>query len=161
MTHVLRGTVEAIVAVALVAIAVYLWRRQRRLTIERGELIERERLARQALEQAHRDIETLLNTVSHDLKGPLFTFTGYLDLLRLEAAEGLGELAALPVPTPGARPAWHLYVVRHERPDELSAALAAVGVGSRGYYRRPIHRQSWSWWRNTPTRTCGISPVVA
>jgi dTDP-4-amino-4,6-dideoxygalactose transaminase len=57
------------------------------------------------------------------------------------AAEGLGELAALPVPTPGARPAWHLYVVRHERPDELSAALDAVGVGSRGYYRRPIHRQ--------------------
>jgi dTDP-4-amino-4,6-dideoxygalactose transaminase len=57
------------------------------------------------------------------------------------AAEGLGELAALPAPTPGARPAWHLYVVRHERPDELSAALAAVGIGSRGYYRRPIHRQ--------------------
>ncbi|MCW3047123.1 MAG: Glutamine--scyllo-inositol transaminase [Solirubrobacterales bacterium] len=57
------------------------------------------------------------------------------------AAEGLGELAALPVPTPGSRPAWHLYVVRHERPDELSAALAAVGIGSRGYYRRPIHRQ--------------------
>ena len=94
MTHVLRGTVEAIVAVALVAIAVYLWRRQRRLTIERGELIERERVARQALEQAHRDIETLLNTVSHDLKGPLFTFTGYLDLLKLEAAEGLGEAAS-------------------------------------------------------------------
>src|ERR671929_781728 len=28
---------------------------------------------------------------------------------------GLGELVALPRPAPGARPAWHLYVVRHER----------------------------------------------
>ena len=26
----------------------------------------------------------------------------------------------------GARPAWHLYVIRHERPDELKAALAAA-----------------------------------
>jgi hypothetical protein len=37
---------------------------------------------------------------------------------------GLGELVALPAPTPGAEPAWHLYVVRHERADERSRALA-------------------------------------
>ncbi|MEA2191055.1 MAG: hypothetical protein QOI73_1176, partial [Solirubrobacteraceae bacterium] len=32
---------------------------------------------------------------------------------------GLGELVGLPVPAPGSQPAWHLYVVRHERADEL------------------------------------------
>jgi dTDP-3-amino-3,4,6-trideoxy-alpha-D-glucose transaminase len=57
------------------------------------------------------------------------------------ADAGLGAHAALPEPTPGARPAWHLYVVRHERADELHAALAAAGIGARAYYRVPIHRQ--------------------
>src|SRR4051794_3291089 len=37
---------------------------------------------------------------------------------------GLGELVALPAPTPGAQPAWHLYVVRADQPDELSARLS-------------------------------------
>ena len=44
---------------------------------------------------------------------------------------GLGELVALPQPTPGAQPAWHLYVIRHERADELQAALAEQGIGAR------------------------------
>jgi dTDP-4-amino-4,6-dideoxygalactose transaminase len=57
------------------------------------------------------------------------------------AEAGLGELVALPAPTPGAEPAWHLYVVRHERPEELRAALAARDVDSSGYYRTPVHRQ--------------------
>jgi len=57
------------------------------------------------------------------------------------AAAGLGELVALPVPTAGAVPAWHLFVVRHERAAELEAALADVGIGARGYYRTPLHRQ--------------------
>jgi dTDP-4-amino-4,6-dideoxygalactose transaminase len=56
-------------------------------------------------------------------------------------AAGLGELVSLPKPTPGARPAWHLYVVRSERADELLAALAAADIGCRAYYRTPIHRQ--------------------
>ena len=54
---------------------------------------------------------------------------------------GLGELVALPAPTPGAQPAWHLYVVRADRPDELSARLSEQGIESRGYYRRPVHEQ--------------------
>jgi dTDP-4-amino-4,6-dideoxygalactose transaminase len=54
---------------------------------------------------------------------------------------GLGELVALPEPTPGAEPAWHLYVVRHERADELLQALNAAGVGARSYYRVPVHLQ--------------------
>jgi dTDP-4-amino-4,6-dideoxygalactose transaminase len=57
------------------------------------------------------------------------------------AQSGLGELAALPRPAEGARPAWHLYVIRHDRPDELKDALAARDVEASGYYRTPIHRQ--------------------
>ena len=44
---------------------------------------------------------------------------------------GLGEHVALPRPTPGARHAYHLYVVRSERELPLG----------RGYYRTPVHRQ--------------------
>jgi dTDP-4-amino-4,6-dideoxygalactose transaminase len=54
---------------------------------------------------------------------------------------GLGELAALPVPAPGAKPAWHLYMIRHERADEMQAALAEAGIGARAYYRVPTHEQ--------------------
>ena len=58
------------------------------------------------------------------------------------ADAGLGELATLPVASPGAVPAWHLYVIRHERADALQASLASAGVESRGYYRTPVHRQA-------------------
>jgi dTDP-4-amino-4,6-dideoxygalactose transaminase len=44
---------------------------------------------------------------------------------------GLGGHVALPEPTPGARHAYHLYVVRSNR---------ELPVG-RGYYRTPVHRQ--------------------
>jgi dTDP-4-amino-4,6-dideoxygalactose transaminase len=58
------------------------------------------------------------------------------------ADAGLGGLVALPVATPGATPAWHLFVVRHERAAALEDALNAAGVGARGYYRTPLHRQA-------------------
>jgi dTDP-4-amino-4,6-dideoxygalactose transaminase len=54
---------------------------------------------------------------------------------------GLGELVALPRPAPGSGPAWHLYVVRSERADDLAAALAAAGHGQKAYYRTPVHLQ--------------------
>ncbi len=54
---------------------------------------------------------------------------------------GLGELLALPCRSPGWRPAWHLYVVRHPRIDAVAAALAQAGHGCKVYYRTPIHRQ--------------------
>jgi dTDP-3-amino-3,4,6-trideoxy-alpha-D-glucose transaminase len=57
------------------------------------------------------------------------------------ADAGLGELVGLPLPTPGSQPAWHLYVIRHDRADELAAALAAGGIGQKAYYRVPVHRQ--------------------
>jgi dTDP-4-amino-4,6-dideoxygalactose transaminase len=54
---------------------------------------------------------------------------------------GLGELVQLPQKTPGSDPAWHLYVVRHERADELIAGLAEAEIEARAYYRVPVHRQ--------------------
>ncbi len=56
-------------------------------------------------------------------------------------AAGLGAHVALPVATPGARVAWHLYVVRTPEPDALAESLRAAGVESRGYYRVPVHQQ--------------------
>ena len=38
-------------------------------------------------------------------------------------------------------PAWHLYVVRSARADELAAALKAAGHGHKAYYRTPVHEQ--------------------
>jgi dTDP-3-amino-3,4,6-trideoxy-alpha-D-glucose transaminase len=70
---------------------------------------------------------------------------GWADGRRAAAAHyeqaGLGEVVALPVAAPGSQPAWHLYVVRSERADELAAGLAAADIGARAYYRTPVHRQ--------------------
>ena len=54
---------------------------------------------------------------------------------------GLGELVALPVAVAGCDPAWHLYVVRDPRADELAAALDTAGIGNKPYYRTPLHLQ--------------------
>jgi dTDP-4-amino-4,6-dideoxygalactose transaminase len=54
---------------------------------------------------------------------------------------GLGELVTLPAATPGSEPAWHLYVVRSERADDLAVGLPAHGIGCKPYYRTPVHRQ--------------------
>ena len=68
------------------------------------------------------------------------------DARRRQAAEhyeqaGLGELVKLPVPVPGAAPAWHLYVVGHPQPEHVEQALATAGIGHKAYYRTPVHRQ--------------------
>ena len=57
------------------------------------------------------------------------------------AEAGLGDLAELPSPVDGSDPAWHLYVIRHQRPDAVARALAAAGVGHKAYYRVPAHAQ--------------------
>jgi dTDP-4-amino-4,6-dideoxygalactose transaminase len=54
-------------------------------------------------------------------------------------AAGLGELVDLPRRL--GDPAWHLYVVRHTRSDDLAAALKDAGVGHKAYYRVPTHLQ--------------------
>lgn len=60
---------------------------------------------------------------------------------RLYEQAGLADLVSLPRPTAGADPAWHLYVVRHERADELIAGLNDAGIEARSYYRVPVHQQ--------------------
>ena len=71
---------------------------------------------------------------------------GWSDGRRAGAAHyadaGLGELVQLPVATPGAAPAWHLYVVQTPDPDSLAAALTERGIGARVYYRVPTHQQA-------------------
>jgi dTDP-4-amino-4,6-dideoxygalactose transaminase len=57
------------------------------------------------------------------------------------ADAGLGEHVGLPGVPKDAEPAWHLYVVTHPQADELIARLRERGVGTRAYYRTPIHRQ--------------------
>jgi len=48
----------------------------------------------------------------------------------------------VPTASPGSRPAWHLYMVRHARADALRDALSGHGIGARPYYRTPIHAQA-------------------
>jgi dTDP-3-amino-3,4,6-trideoxy-alpha-D-glucose transaminase len=55
---------------------------------------------------------------------------------------GLGELAELPRPVTGCVPAWHLFVVCHERVEDLQAALQRASIGCKAYYRTPVHRQA-------------------
>jgi len=54
---------------------------------------------------------------------------------------GLADLVKPIETVSGAQPAWHLFVVRHERADEIAAGLVDLGIEARGYYRTPVHRQ--------------------
>ena len=56
-------------------------------------------------------------------------------------AAGLGRHVGLPSPPDGAEPVHHLYVTRADSPDELAARLERAGIGTRSYYRTPVHRQ--------------------
>lgn len=57
-------------------------------------------------------------------------------------AEALEGIVKTPEASADAAPAWHLYMVRHARADELLTALTASGIGARPYYRTPIHAQA-------------------
>jgi dTDP-4-amino-4,6-dideoxygalactose transaminase len=59
---------------------------------------------------------------------------------RYYAEAGLGDLVELPEPTGGAVPAWHVYVIRTGAVEAIAAALGAAGIGSKVYYRPPVHR---------------------
>jgi dTDP-4-amino-4,6-dideoxygalactose transaminase len=59
----------------------------------------------------------------------------YGDLLR--GCPGL----SLPVESPGSVSAWHLFVVRTKRRNELARALAQDGIASGIHYPVPVHRQ--------------------
>jgi dTDP-3-amino-3,4,6-trideoxy-alpha-D-glucose transaminase len=69
-----------------------------------------------------------------------------------EALAGLSGLA-LPGAVPGAEPAWHLYVVRHARRDELRQHLERAGIGSLVHYPMPPHLSgayAQGGWRGGP-----------
>jgi dTDP-4-amino-4,6-dideoxygalactose transaminase len=55
---------------------------------------------------------------------------------------GLSATVATPLVRPGARHAYHLYVMRHSRRDALAAALKAAGIGSGIHYPVPVHLQN-------------------
>jgi dTDP-4-amino-4,6-dideoxygalactose transaminase len=57
-----------------------------------------------------------------------------------EALAGLGDLV-LPARVEGRTSAWHLYVVRTARRDELLGACRAAGVGAGVHYPVPLHLQ--------------------
>ncbi len=54
------------------------------LAWDRVELFEQERRGRLAVEAANEELETLLYSVSHDLRSPLISVLGYLDFLKQE-----------------------------------------------------------------------------
>jgi len=62
-------------------------------------------------------------------------------LARAYEDAGLGTLVSLPKTSPGVEPAYHLFVVRSPRRDELLDALKQAGIAARAYYEAPIHIQ--------------------
>ena len=64
------------------------------------------------------------------------------------ATRYLAELRACPLTLPhaperGQAHAWHAFVVRTPRRDELAGWLRERGVETRVYYPVPLHRQPW------------------
>lgn len=63
------------------------------LALDRARLLEGERAARQAIESANAELETLVYGISHDLKSPIITLVGYLEILQADYLEDLDEEA--------------------------------------------------------------------
>jgi dTDP-4-amino-4,6-dideoxygalactose transaminase len=70
---------------------------------------------------------------------------GWTEARRLVASRyadsGLGEVVTLPPETPGAEPAYHLYVIRTPHRDRVRSALEAAGIESRAYYTPALPHQ--------------------
>jgi dTDP-4-amino-4,6-dideoxygalactose transaminase len=56
-------------------------------------------------------------------------------------ADGLRDLVDVPRSRENVEPAWSYFTVLSERRDALADGLAARGIASAVYYRRPLHRQ--------------------
>ncbi|WP_372729579.1 ATP-binding protein [Nocardioides sp.] len=61
------------------------------LAIERGQLFAQEALSRRAAEAVNAELQTLIYSVSHDLRNPILSIQGYLEILREEHAGQLQE----------------------------------------------------------------------
>src|SRR4051794_10092516 len=59
---------------------------------EEATRLQHDRDAQEAVERAHTEMESMLYTVSHDLKSPLLTVLGYIDLLRTEGSVSEGQV---------------------------------------------------------------------
>lgn len=59
-----------------------------------------------------------------------------------DALEGNREIGSPPNTAPSGQHAWHLYVVRSPRRDELQAFLADQGIGTLIHYPVPVHLQA-------------------
>jgi dTDP-4-amino-4,6-dideoxygalactose transaminase len=59
----------------------------------------------------------------------------------LEGIAPWGEPLRLPVEMPGAKPVYHLYVVRHPKRDALADALTKLGVGTAVHYPMTVPAQ--------------------
>jgi len=55
------------------------------------------------------------------------------------AAALAGSGVRVPIEAPGTEHVWHLYVIRHERRNELRAALEEDGIATGIHYPTPIH----------------------
>jgi signal transduction histidine kinase len=64
------------------------------LALQRVTLHEQERASRELAEAANQELETLLYSVSHDLRSPLISVLGYLDVLRQEHGQELSDTGA-------------------------------------------------------------------
>lgn len=64
------------------------------------------------------------------------------EVARAYARNGLGDVDGIALPQfEDEEHVFHLYVVKSDRADALHAALSERQVGSRAYYRRPVHEQ--------------------
>lgn len=61
------------------------------LVLERTTLLERERAARNAAERTSTELETLVYGISHDLKSPVISLLGYLEYLREDHGDAIGQ----------------------------------------------------------------------
>ena len=64
----------------------------------------------------------------------------YVLTINQRDSRGVGDLVP-PARVEGRASAWHLYVVRTRRRDELLAACRAAGVGAGVHYPIPLHLQ--------------------
>jgi hypothetical protein len=65
----------------------------RRLRMQNAELLERERQYTAELEVANKQLETFSFTISHDLRAPLHTITGFCDIYLSQFGEGQSDEA--------------------------------------------------------------------
>lgn len=63
------------------------------LALDRARLLEGERAAREAIETANAELETLVYGISHDLKSPIITLVGYLEYLQADYVDKLDDEA--------------------------------------------------------------------